>query len=230
MTIPVFSKGQKWGNISAADLNEISDAARMIKGLRTDGKLRLTHTAGGMVLGLNTDFLSARMARNQVFGAQVQENGTTDGLLSVKLLDPTGTAAGSAFDVYAFIDKRTTGADMREFKPWIANNDKVMVTMLDGGWYLADPLRQEGQFFLAVTKEAAQADGYISVKFLSPADNSTETSTAAFDATLLFSDAGTAGNAAFPRIASGKKIIITKLGGTWFALPGFGQSTACPLA
>lgn len=227
--IPVFGRGQKWSNISAADMNEIADAARMIKGLRGDRNISVSRSAtGGLVIGVNREGSIAGVPRAQVFGAQAQENGTADGLLSVKWLDPTGTAYGSAFDVYTFLDKRTTGADMREFKPWIANNDKILIMMLDGGWYLAEQLRQEGQYFLAKTQEAAQADAYISVKFLSPVDNSTETSASAFDATLLFSDAGTAGTSAFPRIATAKKIIITKLGGAWYALPSFVQSTACP--
>lgn len=67
---------------------------------------------------------------------------------------------------------------------------------------------------LAKTQEAAQADEYISVKFMNGAG--TDVFGSAFDAKCLFVDGETAANHAKPLVASGVPVVIQKLSGTWY--------------
>jgi len=78
---------------------------------------------------------------------------------------------------------------------------------------------------LALTQEAAQADLFISVKLL---DSGGTVMGEAFDATLIATDGATAANAALPRIATSKTILITKIGDTWYVVnPTIIKSTVC---
>ena len=70
-----------------------------------------------------------------------------------------------------------------------------------------------GGILLAKTQEAAQADAYISVKFLK-ADGTTVYGSA-FDATFDFVDGSTAANVCDPRVVSGAVIKIAYIGSAW---------------
>jgi len=79
--------------------------------------------------------------------------------------------------------------------------------------------------FRATTMEVAQADLFISVKLQ---DRDGAVMGDAFDATLIATDGATAANAALPRIAASKTILITKIAGTWYVVnPTIIKSTVC---
>ena len=79
--------------------------------------------------------------------------------------------------------------------------------------------------FRATTMEVAQADLFISGKLQ---DRDGAVMGDAFDATLIATDGATAANAALPRIAASKTILITKIAGTWYVVnPTIIKSTVC---
>lgn len=77
--------------------------------------------------------------------AKTQEAITSDGLLSVKLLDDDGsTVSGDAFDVWLFWDRRTSGYTAADYytQDGIALGSGVKVLIgqdQHGDWYLLQP-------------------------------------------------------------------------------------------
>ena len=77
----------------------------------------------------------------------------------------------------------------------------------------------------ATTQEAAQSDLLISVKLQ---DEDGAVMGDPFNATLIATDGATAANAALPRIANSKTILITKIAGTWYVVnPTIIKSAVC---
>lgn len=76
-----------------------------------------------------------RASASSVRRARTQEAGQSDGLLSVKLIDKTGSVTGEAFDVWVWAD-RSVARDMADYAPEILAGDDVLITKLHGAWYL----------------------------------------------------------------------------------------------
>lgn len=77
----------------------------------------------------------------------------------------------------------------------------------------------------AQTQEAAQADEFISVKFVDKNGNEYGD---AFDATCIFVDGATQASACLPTINSGSVILISKINDTWYVVyPTLINSTVC---
>ena len=160
--------------------------------------------------------------------AKTQEASQADGVISVKFLDSEGEETGEPFDVYAFLDKRIEGdeADMRQYGPWIADDDIVVIKNIGGDWYLDQPRLDQNRPLAAETKEAAQGNQFISVQLLDENDVKIGT---AFDAECLFPDGATAANTCFPTVGSSKKVLVSKLSdGTWYIVnPTFIDKDDC---
>ena len=80
---------------------------------------------------------SVTVACGQEVRARTQEAGAGSDI-SVKLLNPFDAEVGSAFDVYAFLDK--SSSDMADFYPQVADDQVVGITRYsDENWYLTNP-------------------------------------------------------------------------------------------
>ena len=77
----------------------------------------------------------------------------------------------------------------------------------------------------AKTQEAAQDDGYISVKLL---DGEHEETGSAFDAKCIFTDNATKATDCIPLVKTGKVVIVSKINDTWYIInPTFAYMPEC---
>lgn len=82
-----------------------------------------------------------------------------------------------------------------------------------------------GRNCLAKTQEAAQADGYISVKLLDSEDVETGS---AFDAKCIFTDSAIKATDCIPLVKTGKVVIVTSMNNTWYIVnPTFSYMPEC---
>ncbi len=71
---------------------------------------------------------------------QTQEALQTDGTVSVKRLNSSGSEIGDAFDVYALMTKGATASPTTAWWPTISNDQKLIVSQnLAGEWYVIKP-------------------------------------------------------------------------------------------
>ncbi|MCP4711595.1 MAG: hypothetical protein GY869_23500 [Planctomycetes bacterium] len=71
----------------------------------------------------------------KIFTAKAQEDGQSDGTVSVKLLDASGAETGDPFDVYILIDKSATDITSG-YWPTIATDDIIIILKDREGDYI----------------------------------------------------------------------------------------------
>ncbi len=121
--------------VNAAQYNELVDAIKVVGNLTVRGKgVRSSVGPHGTKITIDQVAGAPGGAANQIFRARAQENGQSDGELSVKIVDADKNNIGAAFDVWAFAGE--TATNMALYLPNIVNNDIIYIKKIDGKWFI----------------------------------------------------------------------------------------------
>jgi len=227
-----LQKIRRWRKPRADDINKIIDQVNRLSNLtvRGDGA-KVSRQRNGTTISIG-----GSSSGNTTSIAMVTASDTAGGFYTCKLqkIDATFWNSGSGDSDCIINDTDTTYAVLNLDEHQTINHDLAKSDLMacwpetdDEGAtrYVGLPSVKHGECRRAITQEAAQGDLLISVKLTNSAGAATGD---AFDATFVATDGATAASACLPAVASGKTILITFIGGTWYVVnPTLINSTVC---
>ncbi len=131
MTLRKLPLGQL---VNASQYNELVDAIKAAGNVTVRGKgVRSSVGPHGMKITID-QVAGAGGDANQIFRAKAQEDGQSDGELSVRIVDVDKNETGSAFDVWAF--PAESSLDMALYLPNITSGDIIYIKKINTKWFI----------------------------------------------------------------------------------------------
>ena len=231
MSFNPLQKIRRWRKPRADDINKIIDQVNRLSNLTVRGEnAKVSRQRNGTTISVGGS------GGNTTRIAMVTASDTAGGFYTCKLqkVDATFWNSGSGDSDCIINDTDTTYTVLNLNEHQTINHDLAKSDLMecwpetdDGGTsrLVGTSLEKHGECRRAITQEAAQGDLLISVKLTNSAGAATGD---AFDATFVATDGATAASACLPAVASGKTILITFIGGTWYVVnPTLINSTVC---